>query len=213
MNTTGDVGQMNQTEMLTMIKAMLDSNVKQVYSKIDESEANIKSAMEMKIGALEKQVAVLSTTNRELLMRVDKLEQEQRRKKVVVSGLDCQPEEVADKMKEAMKGAGGAAIDLQDIRKIITKSSQIKFVATCASVDDKRKLMLAKRNMKVDGKPIFVDDDLTPTEQSIQFKARLFAKEQRASGKKAAVAYRKVWIDGICHQYDEEQDMFLRNKN
>lgn len=79
---------MNQAEMLTTIKSMLDSNVKQVYAKIDESEANIKSAMEQKIGALEKEVAFLTTANRELLMRVDKVEKEQRRKKIVVTGLD-----------------------------------------------------------------------------------------------------------------------------
>lgn len=79
---------MNQAEMLTTIKSMLDSNVKQVYAKIDESEANIKSAMEQKIGALEKEVAFLTTANRELLMRVDKVEKEQRRKKIVVTVLD-----------------------------------------------------------------------------------------------------------------------------
>lgn len=209
-NSTGDEGQMNQTDMPTMIKAMLDSNVKQMYSKIEESEANIKSAMEKKIRALEKEVAVLSTINRELLMRVDKLEKEQRRKKIVVTGLDCQPDVVADKMKNAMKGAGGAVIDLQDIRKIITKSNRTKFVATCASVDDKLKLMLAKRNLKVDGKPIFVDDDLTPPKQYIQYKARLFETEERKTGKKAAVAYRKVWIDGVCHEYDDQSETFRK---
>lgn len=95
-------------------------------------------------------------------------------------------------MKDAKKCAGGAGIDLQDIYKIITKSNQTKFVATSASLDDKRKLMLAKRNLKVDGKAIFVDDDLTPAEQSIQYKARLFAKEERKTVEKA-------WIDG--HTY------------
>lgn len=79
---------MNQAEMLTTIKSMLDRNVKQVYAKIDESEANIKPAMEQKIGALEKEVAFLTTANRELLMRVDKVEKEQRRKKIVVTVLD-----------------------------------------------------------------------------------------------------------------------------
>lgn len=201
----------SQPAMLNAIKTMLDNNARMLQAKIEETEANIKEAMQQKIGALERQVADLSTANHELNQRVEKLEREQRRKKIVITGIDCQTKSVAAGIKEAMKNAGGTGVDLQDVREIKTNNNKTKFLATCATLDDKQMVMLVKRKLKLDGKPIYINDDLTPEEQAVQYKARLFANEQRTSGKKAAVAYRKVWIEGVCHQYDEEVDMFLKN--
>lgn len=62
-------------------------------------------------------------------------------------------------------------------------------------MEEKSKILRARKGMTFNGHKVFVDSDLTKEEQEIQFEARKFAKQQEEEAK-VAVAYKKVWVNG-----------------
>lgn len=64
------------------------------------------------------------------------------------------------------------------------------------------KLDILKNKYKLAGQNIYIDSDLTKSEQFIQAEIRKKAREERQHGRKIKVSYQKMMIDGVWYKWD-----------
>lgn len=179
---------------------------------IMNSEQRIIKLLETKIAALENTVTEVLAKNNELENKIQRLEKVQRKRNIVITGLDTNKEDAVSIIEDLMVQAGKEKAKIKDTWKIQLKSGKYKFIGTCDSFEEKQRIMECKRIMKHKGKPFYLDDDLTEEEQLVQYKARTFARENGVPGL-TSVSYRKVWIDGECYEYNNKTGSFLSQKD
>lgn len=86
----------------------------------------------------------------------------------------------------------------------ISKISENKCLVELDSMDDK--LMVMRNKSKLLGKKYYIDNDLTKTEQNLQWKLRKLAKEKRNEGMTVAVKYRKLIVNGQEFRWNEREE-------
>lgn len=117
--------------------------------------------------------------NSRLTTKLDLFDRDRRRNNVIITGIEAtNTEDAVIAINNALKTSGVEPTpEIKNVRIIRLKSGQ-KVVGTCQSTEEKRAIMRNKRKITTSaGKPIFIDDDLSPEESAIQFKARQKARE------------------------------------
>lgn len=198
------------------VQKLLQSCVEEVTSTLDKlllkmeaSEERIVKMLETKIASLESQVKEVVAKNITLENKIQQLEKDKRKRNIVITGLNADKEDVANIVEKLMANPADERklARIKDVWKTQLKDGSFKFIGTCDSFEEKQRILKCKRQMVHNGKPFYLDDDLTKEEREIQFKARMFARQYGGKGS-TAVGYRKVWIDGICHEYNNKTETF-----
>lgn len=159
----------------------------------------------------QREKAEIITKQSELESRLDRMERQEKRYNIVISGLNLTGAATAKSaVDELFTKQLGLAVTANDAFQIKLKSGQTKFIARMRSWDDKMMVMKANRAIRND---VFMNDDLITKDQFVQYKAREFAKSMRADGKQAKIGAGKVFVDGMAFIWDETQQQFLNRKN
>lgn len=210
--TSTDGPPVTQAWLTTMFQQQSVELNSVLTTRLEESEKKIKAHLDEKVAVLNTQIAELQQDKERQSDRIEALEKMLKAKNIVVSGPKIAKEEVNTIIDKCLASAGESAVQLVDVRQITTKAGTVKFIAACTTMEEKSRIMKAKKSMAHNGKKVFVDSDLTREEQEIQFEARKFAKQQ-AEGSKVAVAYKKVWVNNACFVYDKSSKTFAPPKN
>lgn len=101
-----------------------------------------------------------------------------------------------------------------NIRIIRTKGGIKKAVAEMDSWEEKSKLMKNRTSLKIrDNVPIYVEDDLTPEDRKVQWRARRIQKSYRETGQITKMGYKKVIINNEVYQYRMDDDGFVNKES
>lgn len=191
------------------MRMMMEQNNKQFHEHLNAMTTSIHTAFNTKIVALEEEIVELKQQNSDQERRIEHLERNQRRFNIKVSQLDAPREDVPHIIATALNTP---ELSIRDVIPIKTKTGATKFVATCSTSSDKAVIMAKKKLLTHNGRPFFVDNDLTRKEEEIQYKLRRFASEQGPKGS-AAVAYKRVYTRNGCYEYNEATQKIEEKKN
>lgn len=181
------------------MKTILEHNNKQFHDHLAQMTATIHTTFNSKIVGLESQIADLKQVNTEQRQKIEHLERNQRKYNIKISQLNAPKEEISRIISTALQQPD---LKIRDIIPIKTKAGPIKFIATCNSMDDKGAIMSKKKALTYKGVPFYVNNDLTPKEEEIQYKLRRFADGLGQRGT-VAVAYKKVYSQQGCYEFNE----------
>ena len=218
-------------DQAALIKAMFETQNSKMEALLDRQlaeskaiEERLQEALNSKVGELEAKLETVTLECKELRLankameeRILHLERDAKQLNIVISGLEfTTPEQGFAAANELLQSKVDKNVKVTGIRSFTTRKGDKKIVAACGSLLDKRTIMAAKKSLQTnDGNrtaKIFVDDDLTPGDRQIQYKAREFAKMKREKGSDVRIGTRKVKVDGEWLFYDEDTDDFVRNR-
>lgn len=203
---------LSRVMLAELLKSSLEENAKLVFAKIEESEKNITSAVTEKVRELEEKVEQLSQENKELHARIERLERDQKRKNIVISGLQstAHPQQQRTVVKEFLETHLKEPVNVTNAYGFKLRSGETKVVARLANLDQKSAIMRIKRSLPPN---IFINDDLTKEERESRAKGRRFAKENAAPGDRVTVRTGSVSINEKVYKFDKETDTFTPAKN
>ena len=218
-------------DQTALIKSMFEAQNSRMEALFDRQlaeskaiEERLQEALNTKVGELEAKLETvtleckeLRTANKALEERLLYLERDAKQLNIVISGLDfTTTEQGSTAVNELLQNKVDKNIRITGIRSFTTQKGAKKQVAACASLVDKRAIMAAKKQLQSNEgnrtTKIFVDDDLTPGDRLIQYKARKFAKMNREKGAEVRIGARKVKMDGEWLFYDADTDEFIRSR-
>lgn len=156
--------------------------------------------MEVRFEDMKKENESLRQENSMIKTRLIQLERDSRKCNIVVSGIDfTTPKEGFETLEKVIKNATGSAIKVSGLRTFTTKNGGKRIVAACRSLEDKRAIMVNKKQMVLckenETTPVFLDDDLPREDQELQAKLREIARTKRKEGKKVRMGRNRINID------------------
>lgn len=149
----------------------------------------------------------------ELEARLDRLERQEKRTNIIVTGLpgvNGTAAEVRTAVNDLFVNKLKCDVKVAEAFQIKTKGGGCKIIAKLHSSDDKRVIMMAKRSLP---ERVYISDDLIPKDQFVQFKAREFMKKLRGEGRDVKIGNGKVFVDGKALWWSEETQSFMERKN
>lgn len=148
---------------------------------------------------LKKQITTLETKI-EVIENKQKVTEEKERRKNVIVKIQLSNNERKDKielkkcMEKLYKDKLEVDVTVTEVVHIVeTKNGDIVKVVMASRQD---KIEIMKNKHKLRGKNIFVDDDLTKEERSMQKEIRDRAKQEKNCGKQTKIGFGKLMIDG-----------------
>lgn len=204
------------------LETLLRRHTLTLTEEITKSESRIKDEIGLRVGKLEDKVKVLEQQIIELEkknyippvettglieMRLERMERENRRNNISITGLNVKKEEVNEIITECLKGTSANNIQLRDIRVFHTNRGP-KIIGRASSLEDKMRLFKEKQQLNYNGTPFFLDDDLTQEEQKIQFRIREIARSMRSKDQTTKIAYRKITINDKIYSLNRETNAF-----
>lgn len=171
----------------------------------------LQEAFVLRLSGMEEKMALLVQENiREkerilnLESELERLDREKRRNNIKIKGIQAETvEEAARSVREIL------STDVSNVRLITAQRGKI-IIGTCKSFDEKLRIMRKKKDLHTSsGAPVYVDNDLSPKDQEIYYKARRTATELRAEGRDVRVRPRSLIVDGDLLLYDQKTDSFI----
>lgn len=202
---------MSNSEILAEIKSV-NSNIDQLRADFTKEINTLNNKLNTAISSWQQEKAKLFSKQSELENRLDRLERQEKRNSVVITGLNevVGPGKVKSAVSDLFTNKLGVDVSINDAFQIKLKSGKTKVIAKLNSFDDKRSIMSSKKSLPKD---IFVDDDLISKDQFLRFKAREFVRGIRKEGMNIKFRTGTVIIDGVLHAWEEESQTFVMRKN
>lgn len=146
--------------------------------------------------------------------RLNHLEKQQKRNNLVLTNytpVATDSKKLAEEIQEMLRRKIEETVNVETVARIKTSVGE-KLIIRMKCFDDKMSVLKKKKMIYEDCEgqkmPIYVDDDLTKEDREIQKKARDHCKIARELGKAAKVGYRKVFINGKEHKWNQENNNF-----
>ena len=181
--------------------------------KIGSMEKNLSDRLDRLERSFEEDKTQILAKQQELEARIDSLERQNKRQNIVVTGLPIKKDSSAlQTLNLFLKEKINKDVSALDAFAVRLKSGDYKIIAKMGSVEDKMKIMKEKREAKgLDS--VFINDDLIKKDQFAQYKARELKKTMTEKGKNVKIGFRKVFIDGREHAWDEQSLTYKERKN
>lgn len=214
----GSTTEPDQHDLYSLIKG-LSITLTNVQTQITEMRVNVDAKLDQlnnKFADWQNEKAELLQKQTELEERLDRIERQQKRNNIVVTGVAVEAQAQANNViEQLLKAKLNMNLKVGNAFYIKTKSGANKIIATMNSYEDKNAVMKSKRKLNDVGGPvkIFINDDLIPKDEFIQYQARIFAKKMRDSGKDAKIAFKKVYVNNVAHIWDANSESFINRKN
>lgn len=190
-------------DILKAIESMrkdFSSQLMELGSKIDKFDNAMAEWKKEKQELLEKQA--------ELEARLDRFERQDKRANIIITGLPVvngPAVEVKAAVNELLQTKLKCAVQVVEAFQIRNKAGRTKIIAKLQSSDDKRVVMMAKRDLP---DQIFISDDLIAKDQFVQFKARELAKQLKKEGAVPKIGRGRVYVNGTERIWNEETQSF-----
>ena len=202
------------------LHALLISFTREMGAKMNEMNNNISALREdvtnelvtlkLSLETWQVEKKAILDKQKELEVRLDRLEREGKRKKVVISGLAKGTGSAKTAVNSLIKESLKLPTEVGDAFEIKLRSGQTKIIAQFKSMDDKLKVMREKKALP---KNVFINDDLIARDQFLQFKAREFVKTLGHGKKEVRVRTGAVQVDGTAYVWEEQSQSFVPRKN
>lgn len=199
----------NTDEMLQMMKVLTEEiklirlGQKEYMKEIIELKKENKDLRE-KLLELENKITKMEKSTEELCFKAqEKLQQQKRalrKNNIIIKGLEINEQTVV-KEAETLIGNLQDNIKIKEIG-LINKQKNIVLVKL-STWEDKKKIMTNKNKLSKSGvKNVYIEDDMTKEERSIQYELRKVAKEMKSKKKIVKMGYQKIFINGEKYEWD-----------
>lgn len=188
--------------------ASINENIASLRTEMHTELANLNEVM----GNWQEEKKIILQKQSELESRLDRLERQGRKKKVVITGME-EPKagtSTSAAVNFMIKEKLDPMINVCDAYVIRLKSGQSKIIAEFKSIEDKQIIM---RNKKSLTKGIYINDDLTQKDQHQRFKARELIRSKGPDAKDVRIKSGSVSINGAIYVWDQEKLEYLLRKN
>ena len=201
-----------QAMLLSFMKEMndkmkqLSDNVSSLRTEFTVELATIKASVE----GWQEEKKRLTDKQKELESRIDRLERDAKRKKVVITGLLKGSQTAKVAVNALFRDSLKLQTEVTEAFEIKLKSGKTKIIAAFKSFEEKVAVMREKRSLPAN---IFINDDLIARDQYLQFKAREFVKSMGPGQKEVKIRRGSVLVNGTAYSWDESSECFVERKN
>ena len=143
--------------------------------------------------------------------RLRRLEKEQVKNNIIISGLEIKEEDGAGLkhgLEHFIERTIGVKVQIKEAREIGTKICK----AELDSAYEKEMVMKNKNKLKQLQDRIYINNEMTKEEREAQKKIKQIAEEERKKGKNTKIGFQKVTIDGTEWKWNREQEELIENK-
>lgn len=190
----------------------VNGNIEKLRTDFNKEINALTNKFETAINSWQQEKVKLVAKQSELENRLDRMERQEKRNNVVITGLNevVGPDKVKSAVADLFTNNIGVKVSINDAFQIKLRSGKTKVIVKLNSFDDKRSIMASKKSLPKD---IYVDDDLISKDQFLRFKAREFVRGIRKDGMNIKLRTGTVTIDGVVHAWEEESQTFVERKN
>lgn len=176
--------------------------------KTNEEIKSLREEMKRREEEWRKERELWSCEKKNLLDRVkkmeDKLERQEKNDKknnIIIKGLDTEQRDIKEVTQEFVK----KELNVEPkIREAYTVGKRRLIVVKLE--DFHTKLAIMKKKSKLGDKKVYIENDLTQREVSIQATIRAHARDERAKGNVARVGFQKLSINGQWYKWDHTEN-------
>lgn len=187
-------------ELKTMFLSMMNEikEMKQDQRSLIEETKGLREEVESLKGENE----LMKRRIQEMELRMEREDKEKRRNNVIVKGIDLKHNTA--EAEKFFKDKLGSQVKVNTIIEPQKGKDKLISVVKLNSRQDKELIMENKNKLR--GTGVYIDNDLTKTESSVQKQLRDIAKEERQKGKTVKVAFQKIYIEGRCWEWNAENN-------
>lgn len=203
---------MSNTDLILAEIKSVNGNIDKLRSDFAKEITTLTEKFDTALSGWELVKAQLVSKQSELENRLDRLERQEKRNSIVITGLNeiVDPGKVKSAVSDLFTNKLGVNVSINDAFQIKLRSGKTKVIAKLNSFEDKRSIMISKKSLSKD---IFVDDDLISKDQFVRFQAREFVKGIRKEGMNIKIRTGMVIIDGVVHAWEEDSQTYVMRKN
>lgn len=146
------------------------------------------------------------------------MERNQNKNNIIISQYKPREEhgrKLTEEIEDMLRVKTKEKVLVESVQRINT-NTETKFLVKMRDFEDKLKIFRNKKELfnEVDGKkyPIYVSDDLIKVDRDVQKLARDACREERKRGNDAKVGYKKIFINGKEHKWNEDVNDFSAEK-
>lgn len=181
------------------------SRVSEMEKNLAGQSATIKSLIRNEVANLEKHPSpTLNSSLENQILKctswLEKQEKERRKLNIVIKGLEVNTDNLLVEVNTFFPNVFVLNNIISSCRIINVKGKFI--LATVMNWNSKLEIMKTK-STKLRNTGTFIENDLTPSERTIDYGLRLAAKKERAAGKTVRLGYQKIQLDGIWYPWDK----------
>ncbi|XP_031354007.1 uncharacterized protein LOC116178597 isoform X2 [Photinus pyralis] len=206
-------------EIKILIKTMAEDLKKEIKNNNDQLKKNtdeiinLKQEMQLAHEERKKEMLVWQKEKEELHHKIKTLEEKfekqekfAKRINVVIKGI-----EIKDNMQDTRMEVGKLFKEKMEIDVIIQDVVPIRskhmVIVKLSNFDSKLEVLRNKK--KIGAEKIYIDSDLTSSEQKIQAEIRRMARDKRRDGHRVKVAHQKLQVDAQWYHWDEHSQSIL----
>lgn len=142
---------------------------------------------------------------RELEKRLEAKEREERRRNVIIRGIEVKEGRRQEAVEEMLR-VMGARVKVKEIRKLGEKDKRGEIMLVkLENEEQRREVMLRKRNLRRRKKRVL--EDWTWKERRMRWKLDEIARKEENNGKRVRVGYGKIRIEEHWWRWDEEEEV------
>lgn len=211
-----DTIQSNRVEIMSIVESLRSEhrdNFKKLESKIEAFEKRV-TALEAENGGLKREMRVMKV---EFGEKIDYLENYSRRENIIIHGMD-QPsgketwEECEEKVVNMLNKKCKMSKDLIKFERVhrVAKPNNGKqlIIARCQSFKIRENIMKEKHLLK--GTEIFINEDFSKEVRAKRAKLRQHLNAAREEGKRAALSFDHLIIDGVNWVLDDSTNSIIK---
>lgn len=152
-----------------------------------------------------KRERIMERKLREMVIKIDKEDREERRANIIVKGVKTEGKEGKEVIKELWDQME-IKEEVMEIRKVggLDRKGKGMILVRLRGVEEERKIMEARKKLR--GEKLRVEDDLTGEERRARWKIEKEAEKERRLGKRVGIGYMKIWVDGVMKSSDEIEE-------
>lgn len=191
LSRTPQKGREGNEKLIDMMKELM-RDVKEMKADQKEIQGELR-ALRNENNKLKQENENMKKQMSDMEMRMYRIEKTAARNNVVISGLKLTTEDKHDmemEIKNFMKSSMQVEVSIRDV---------IKMGQAIYKSENKKKLRQLKER-------VYINNELTKSEQTIQKKLKQIGDKERRDGKRAKIGYQKITIEGIDYKWDKEKE-------
>ncbi|CAK9832735.1 hypothetical protein ANTRET_LOCUS9519 [Anthophora retusa] len=148
---------------------------------------------------------------RELVIRIDKKEREERRRNIIIKRVKVEGNEDKKVVEQIWERIGiKEKVEVRRVGRVDGEGRSMMMVKM-EGMEGKRKVMKkAKRELK--GRSERIEDDLIVEERRAKWKIEREAERERRKGKRVQIGYMKMWVNNEMRKWDEIEEQWIEEQ-
>ncbi|KAK4886832.1 hypothetical protein RN001_003103 [Aquatica leii] len=211
-----DLKLMIQTLTADVHKGFQDNNseIKKLKEDIEKREQQWreeKLELTQKLNLLEIKLQKQDTIIEKLENQLEIQEKNKKIHNIIIKGLQLPNNNLETNIETFLNQELNTEVNVTEAFKVGKKSDSMVIVAKLKSRTQKQLILTNKNKLK--GKSVYIENDLTKAELEIQSILRQHANEELKKGRKAKIAYQKLYVDNELYIWNKKQKQLIKQIN